>query len=173
MRSKIQMTFDPRHTFVASDHHFGAYGLQGTAGLLRVFTQEEEETLIEKWNSVVASDDTVLYVGDFADNALIQYRKRLKGNIVLIKGNHDKLPDDVYALAFQGVHDELVLDEFNLMLRHNPDEVSDRGGRRLIYGHLHRGAVCPYLDDRSFCACVQFHDGYPVLLEKILESLAH
>ena len=48
-----------------------------------------DEMLIEKWNSVVGTEDTVLHLGDFAFKGIEEYSKRLNGNKILLRGNHD------------------------------------------------------------------------------------
>ena len=44
------MTCDLLHTFVTSDHHFGSSKLLGP---FKVFSVEQEDELIAKWNSTV------------------------------------------------------------------------------------------------------------------------
>lgn len=166
------MKYDPSHTFITSDHHFGSFKTR--IGPWKTFSQEEEETLVEKWNSVVKPEDTVLYAGDFSDydvvSDLIECRKRLNGNIVLIKGNHDQLPESVYEAVFQGVCNELKIDEQKLVIRHSPGECED--GYRQIFGHLHRGERPLVLAAKDyFCVCVMFHDGFPVSLEAAIAQM--
>ena len=48
------MTIDLNHTFVTSDHHFSSFKLPG---FLKVFTEEQEKELIDKWNRTVGKDD--------------------------------------------------------------------------------------------------------------------
>ena len=167
------MKFDPLHTFITSDHHFGSFKTR--IGPWRTFTPEEEESLVEKWNSVVKDGDTVLYAGDFCDfdvvSDLIECRKKLNGNIILIKGNHDQLPESAYEAVFQGVCNELTIDELKLVIRHSPGKCAD--GYRQIYGHLHRDGALPALATKdSFCVCVMFHDGFPVLIETVMAQMA-
>ena len=51
------------------------------------------EEIIRRWNNKVSSEDVVYHIGDFAfkgmDNA-IRFESKLNGNIVHIRGNHDK-----------------------------------------------------------------------------------
>lgn len=51
---------------------------------------EMNETIIENWNNVVCKNDTVYHLGDFSFGEPYPYLERLNGNIVFIKGNHDK-----------------------------------------------------------------------------------
>lgn len=160
------MKIDPLKTFVISDHHFDSIKLP----FLHVFTPEQEEKLIEKWNSTVNSDDIVLYNGDFCDGdekSVLNFKSRLNGRIMLIKGNHDKLSDDFYREVFDAVLDRLILEEFNVVIQHKPKDCS----MNQIYGHMHRGYVVGPLDKSSnFCSCVQAHDGFPVRLDEVLKS---
>lgn len=160
--------FDPSHTFITSDHHFGSWK---KFIAFKVFSEDEEKTLIDKWNSTVCQNDTVIYNGDFHDcdlSDLIEYRKKLNGNIILIKGNHDEFSDDIYKSIFQDVLDELFIDQYNLLIHHCPCNL--KSPRNQIFGHIHRHQ---FIRDKyvGFCSCVQFNDGYPISLEKILEKL--
>lgn len=90
-------------TFISSDHHFGHRNISRLAG--RPFPDTDDgviemnEALIEAWNSVVGSDDTVMVLGDFAmgrvDHSL-PVLDRLNGTKHLIYGNHDKCSPDYY-----------------------------------------------------------------------------
>ena len=56
--------------------------------------EEMNQALIDNWNSVVHGRDTVVIIGDVclhSDPELVRYRflRHLKGNIILVKGNHD------------------------------------------------------------------------------------
>ena len=161
------MDIDIKHTFLTSDHHFGSYRLPS---IFRVFTKDEEDIAIDKWNSVVKKNDTVIYVGDFSDcnlTDLIEYRKRLNGNIILIKGNHDTFSNDIYKAVFQDIKSKLIIPELNLDIAHIPREKISK--YICIYGHLHRGsAFKSLLPNHKFCTCVSRNDGYPVRLDSIL-----
>ena len=131
--------------------------------------------MIAKWNSVVKPTDFVIHVGDFCDGGvvdLIEYRKRLNGSIILVKGNHDDLPNEVYNAVFQAVHARLFMDEQKLVFQHCPD-IEGVAGFRQIYGHIHAegGQLSPLDPKASFCACVMRHNGFPTPLSGILTGL--
>ena len=95
------MTIDLKHTFVTSDHHFGSFKLPG---FLKVFTEEQEKELIDKWNRTVGKDDLVYYNGDFCDGNVVElcnYAKQLNGRIILIRGNHEMFDDAIYKAVFK------------------------------------------------------------------------
>jgi len=48
-----------------------------------------DEMLVEKWNNVVGPEDTVLHMGDFAFRDIEGWTKKLNGNKILLRGNHD------------------------------------------------------------------------------------
>ena len=175
MTSDAAKRCDPSHTFVTSDHHFGSWKRNPCPWRPPVFLQADEESLIAKWNSVIKTGDLVIHIGDFCDSGvadLIEYRKRLNGSIVLVKGNHDDLPDDVYNAVFQGVHERLFIDELKLVFQHCPDAEGVADFRQ-IYGHEHieGGQLHPMDPARSFCSCVMRNGGFPVALEAALAKM--
>lgn len=45
--------------------------------------------IVEKWNAVIGPNDTVLHLGDFAFRGIEEWTKKLNGNKILLRGNHD------------------------------------------------------------------------------------
>ena len=161
----MNIPFDINHTFITSDHHFGSWkGLS----FLSVFTKEQEDEAIRKWNSIIMPNDDVIYVGDLHDcglTDLIKYKKRLNGNIHLIKGNHDFLPDNVYDALGIKTYDELFLEDLGLTFIHCPTKMPKSG--KLIYGHYHRCDKLPF-EKNAICVCASLNDGWPISLSTIL-----
>lgn len=64
--------------------------------------EEMNETIINNWNSVVKDNDEVYHLGDFVLTkdrfAMKNFRGKLNGGIILIKGNHDRLNREDYQL---------------------------------------------------------------------------
>lgn len=158
------MDLDINRTFVTSDHHFGS----SVFSFFKVFSSEEEDILVSKWNSVVSPGDFVVYNGDFCDGderCLHEFRSRLNGHILLVKGNHDTLPESAYRQEFCDVVKNLSI--CGVHFTHKPKDILPQ-----VYGHVHRGYVVGPLDKKtSFCSCVQAHDGFPVPLVEVLKSL--
>jgi len=48
------------------------------------------KALTENWNSVVSPEDKVFHLGDFAFGGIRKYLPYLNGEIILIRGNHDR-----------------------------------------------------------------------------------
>lgn len=96
------------------------------------------ENLICNWNNCTDVDDIVFHLGDVGEQCELTYSvlRRLKGNKVLILGNHDvehgyvKWPSDI----FQGVYHELTHSGVHMV--HKPSSMPD-GCIYLIHGHHH------------------------------------
>jgi len=73
--------------FFTSDTHFGHEKIIKYCNRPFKSIEEMDVTLIAKWNAKVKDGDIVFHLGDFCfrNNPWDQ----LKGNIILIKGNHD------------------------------------------------------------------------------------
>lgn len=88
---------------------------------------EMNEALINNWNERVTSGDRVYVLGDFAlttRDRLAMFRKRLKGTVAIIRGNHDRGPQALASCGFDLVAKELEMshsDGTHLYLRHRPD----------------------------------------------------
>lgn len=84
--------------YVTSDWHFGHTNMCGSEGFLpsrQHFkdTDEMDNYLIKTINSVVTNDDTLYHLGDLGLHRkpvdVFNILKRIKGQLVLYKGNHD------------------------------------------------------------------------------------
>lgn len=136
--------------FFTSDHHFGHANILKYESIARPFSSVEEmdETMIERWNSVVKNRGDLVYIlGDFsfhkADETL-KILKRLNGKKVLICGNHDAriIKDDAIKKYFdKNMHDyfELKLDNKFYILQHYPLITWNRCryGAVQLFGHMH------------------------------------
>ena len=109
--------------------------------------EEMNETMVFKWNQVVAPGDTVYHLGDVA---LVRGRDRgnllnlldsLNGNIHLCPGNHDWKNGIVKLSRWTSVQDyrEITLDETFITLLHYGMRVWNRShyGSLHFYGHSH------------------------------------
>lgn len=163
-------------TFFTADTHFGDVGLVERR---RVFASVEahDEALIARWNAVVATDDTLWHLGDFAAGASRAYCAavfaRLNGIKRLIRGNHDtnrvlELPwaEPPAESARITAHDADGR-AWRLFLSHYPHRSWPGFWRetRHLYGHTHG-----FLPDtsRSCDVGVDAWDGRPVGLAAIL-----
>ena len=85
--------------------------------------------LFKRWNAKVKAEDTVYIIGDFNFGGVGQRNKlfkKLNGNKVLIKGNHDST-----GLLLGGY---VEIGKKGWEVVHNPD---DSSASRVIHGHIH------------------------------------
>lgn len=165
--------------FMISDEHYYHHNIllfREHDIKLRPFrtTDEMHRHLKRRNNEVVAPEDTVYHLGDFAYGpgakswqqiqALLQ---GLNGQHHLILGNHCHLkPFDYVEAGFRSVHTSLVLEDF--LLIHDPAIAGVRKDLKIIHGHLH--GACLRLAPNTFNVSVEMHDYYPVSLERIKEE---
>lgn len=102
-----------------------------------------------KWNNKITNGDTVYILGDMSlrgqKENLISFVSTLKGQKVLVKGNHDDVSDYRYQQLFmeicdyKEVHDSFEGKNFDLVLSHYPIFSWKNMGRGWIhlYGHTH------------------------------------
>lgn len=87
---------------------------------------EMNERLIENWNSVVTNGDTVYILGDMCwstkGERWREIVSRLRGQKVLVLGNHDKALDNKTKKLFADIKDrkEVVDDGRRVILSHYP-----------------------------------------------------
>lgn len=77
-----------------------------------------DHCLINNWNSVVKDNDLVIHLGDLSFVSG-NYLPHLKGNILLVKGNHD---NKMYDPLFYNVvkHLSVEIGGYKCFLRHRP-----------------------------------------------------
>jgi calcineurin-like phosphoesterase family protein len=76
-----------------SDTHFDHDRIRGYCSRPFKDVTEMNEVLVNNWNSVVANNDIVYFLGDFCfgnEKRIAEFLKRLNGIIYIIFGNHDK-----------------------------------------------------------------------------------
>ena len=105
------------------------------------------EAIISNWNSLITKDDIVYHLGDFClsnDDEIKNIFNRLNGNIILIRGNHDRKPVKFYENIGIKVltHAPIILDEYKLMLSHVPlPDVKIKDGYINLHGHIHNKKI--------------------------------
>ena len=101
-----------------------------------------DEMLVEKWNSVVSDEDTVLHLGDFAFRN-IAIAERLNGKKILLRGNHDLKSER----AYKEVGFLEVIENIKVVIGNNTFELSPRvdkfwngfiiaiDGQKILFSH--------------------------------------
>jgi len=127
--------------FFTADYHFGHTNIYKWYRQNKYSSVDEmDEILIQNWNSKVSDRDTVYFLGDFAWKDPVNYVNRLKGNIILIMGNHDYRWKKRLSL-FKEVKDYMVLNvnKTPIVLSHYAFRVwyNSHYNSWHLYGHSH------------------------------------
>jgi calcineurin-like phosphoesterase family protein len=166
--------------FLVSDTHFGHAGVcrfmqNDGVTKLRPWDNPEDmdEEMVKRWNDRVRPNDKVYHLGDVVINRkALGIMRRLNGDKVLIRGNHDIFKDEDYRQYFRELRAYHVMN--GMILSHIPIH-SDSLGRfgTNIHGHLHSNRVMldNRIDVRYHCVCVEQTDFTPILFEDVLKRI--
>jgi calcineurin-like phosphoesterase family protein len=151
------------NTWFTSDHHFGHHNIIENCERPFSSVAQMNAAMIAAWNGVVAREDTVYYLGDFAMQAQLvaEILPQLNGTKILIADNHDRCHPKIGSAkrflqpyldaGFTSVNVELQMEIAgqNVLLHHFPYRAEteprqkyygqrpvDNGGW-LIHGHVH------------------------------------
>jgi len=141
-------------------------------------TQENDETIIENWNSVVKNKDIVYFLGDFAfarnSEDVEKIIKRLNGTIYLILGNHDKKPVKAASgFAWKRDYACIYIGKQKIVLSHYAHRVWDckHYGSYHLYGHSH-GTLPDDEGSYSIDIGVDSHNFTPISYEQVREIMS-
>jgi len=173
--------------FLVSDTHFGHTGVcrfvrnDGVTKLRPWDTAEEmDEFMVKAWNERVRPTDKVYHLGDVVINRkALGIMRRLNGDKVLIRGNHDIFRDDDYREHFRELRAYHVMN--GMILSHIPIHSESLGRFGVnIHGHLHanrvmlpgfNGKITDIVDVRYHCVCVEQTDFAPILFEDVIKRI--
>ena len=173
--------------FLVSDTHFGHAGVcrfvrdDGVTKLRPWDSADEmDEFMVRAWNERVRPTDKVYHLGDVVINRkALGIMRRLNGDKVLIRGNHDIFKDTDYREHFRELRAYHVMN--GMILSHIPihSESLGRFGTN-IHGHLHanrvmmpgfNGKITDIVDVRYHCVCVEQTDFAPILFEDVIKRI--
>lgn len=156
--------------FFTADTHFGHSNIIRYCDRPFSSVQEMDETLIQNWNDVVGPNDTVYHLGDYSFGDPYPYKKRLKGHIELIAGNHDVR--DVCEKVFSKVHDIKIIkvDFKTIVMCHFAMRVWPKSHFNSwhLYGHSH-GMLEP--SGKSFDVGVDANNFTPVDFDTVEHTM--
>ena len=173
--------------FLVSDTHFGHAGVcrfvrnDGLTKLRPWDTAEEmDEFMVRAWNERVRPNDKVYHLGDVVINRkALGIMRRLNGDKVLIRGNHDIFRDVEYREHFRELRAYHVMN--GMILSHIPIHSESLGRFGVnIHGHLHanrvmlpgfNGKITDIVDVRYHCVCVEQTNFAPILFEDVIKRI--
>jgi calcineurin-like phosphoesterase family protein len=159
--------------YFTSDHHFGHAGARSLYRRPFGSVAEMDRRMIDHWNAVVAPEDEVWHLGDFAvrqsPERVGHLLSVLRGRKRLIRGNND---DAIVAgcagWASVEAYAEVTVEGKELVLCHYPFRTWRGMGKGALnlHGHSH-GRLKPL--PRQFDVGVDVWDYRPVRLADIIE----
>lgn len=148
--------------------------------------EEMNETIVERWNTVVGERDMVYHLGDIAlsdTEAAIPYIKALNGHIIWIRGNHDS--DNRIKAILDSCHNIEMLSYANwnaswatvlkdgkwtYYLSHYPTLTGNHEEWRKVVnlcGHSHTQDRWVDWDKMCYHVEMDAHDCYPISLDQV------
>ena len=130
------VAFEPSRMFLAGDLH----SIPTDIDLIN----KVNYGLVLNWNSVIGKNDTVLHLGDLALGGYDKKKmwiKRLNGNIILIRGNHDSGNYAFYSELgidlIEGAH-LLLNGTYNFINtpKYVNAVITEIAGKRIMFSHL-------------------------------------
>jgi calcineurin-like phosphoesterase family protein len=153
--------------FMTGCTHLGHLNIIKLANRPFSSVEEMDETLIDNWNKTVGKNDLVYHLGDFAYKGAYEpseYLKRLNGNIVLLKGNHDPLLWGKHYIEF-------TINKRLFVLCHYPFEEWNGYFRGAIHIHCHTHKPELISAERRFNVTVEATEYKPISLEEIISHV--
>ena len=151
--------------YVTSDLHFGHKAIfrfcPDTRKKYGSTVEEMNAAMMKEWNQTVTDDDFIIILGDvsFASvTATAEILSELKGNKILVSGNHDYkyLDKKLFTVWFQQIHDILEVDYLGskYVMCHFPIAEWNRchWGAIHLHGHLH-GTESPVIKELHKYKC--------------------
>lgn len=151
--SQSNNSYSADRVFFTSDTHFGHASIIGFCKRPYQSVEEMNDKLVEQWNSVVHSGDTVFHLGDFCFGGLPLWeaiRDRLNGDIHLILGNHDLRSVNANSYRMRKMFESVSMQRLIkvngqlIYLNHYPFLCWGGDSRQQVwqlYGHVHSGPL--------------------------------
>lgn len=130
--------------FLIADLHLGHANIIRFCSRPFLFSdsREMDHVLIKNWNYTISPKTRIYCLGDLIYGAdaepATRYRKRLRGDIVFIRGNHD----DPETMTVPFV--EIEYENLRFLLIHDPAEVPPSFDGWVIHGHYHNNDLRHY-----------------------------
>jgi calcineurin-like phosphoesterase family protein len=158
--------------FFIADTHFGHSNIIKYCNRPFVSIQKMDNALINNWNSKVKPKDLVYHLGDFSFGTNTgNIRKSLNGDIILIKGSHDKDAMKIYN-AFKAVYDlkTISINKQDITLCHYAMRVWNKSHYNSwhLYGHSH-GMLPP--QGKSWDVGVDNNKFFPLSIDEIADIM--
>lgn len=149
--------------YFTSDLHFGHRAIINYNPSSRLqfgnTVEEMDNGIITAWNAIVNHEDTIYILGDISFHKAtrtLEILKSLKGNKILIVGNHDQraVKNPEFCKQFSEIHQYLEVKFENIKFVMSHYNMANWNGMRygsiMLHGHLH-GAHNGLVDQNCRC----------------------
>ena len=156
-----------------ADPHFGDERILRYENRPFCSVEHMNRTMIERWNSVVGTDDDVWVLGDFGVSGLErEILALLNGRKFLVKGNHDTESNELYRrCGFSEVYDLPVVLESFWLLSHDALYINTNMPYANIFGHVHNSLVVRDFSAQHFCVSAERIDYTPIDFETVRKKI--
>lgn len=164
------------NTWIISDTHF----FHENIGRYCNRPENWQELIIKNWNDLISPGETVLHLGDFSFGKRSNFDlliEQLHGEIILIRGNHDRLSRVRYESRDVTIVNEPIYVELNekvkIVFSHWPVVPLDDGVIN-IHGHIHNSPPPPegsVLGPNHINMSVEVRDFRPWKLKEIINGI--
>lgn len=167
--------------FIISDLHLSHLNMAKKRGFETI--EDHDNHIIDKWNSVVTSKDTVWILGDITmeKKGPFHLLDKMKGIKKVVLGNHD-MPQHIPELLKHVNHVCSTFKKKNVIFTHipiHPQELQFRF-KKNIHGHLHENKVMHtnlktgkpseiFQDERFINVSCEILDFTPIELNTLLD----
>jgi len=131
------------NVYFCSDLHLG----HKLASTLRGFDSiaEHDEHIIQELQKVCHKRTVLWILGDVAmSQASFKELWRLEGRLILVRGNHDVLPEELYRNRFEKIHG--IIRYKQMWLTHCPIHPQEMYRCKAnLHGHIHKNTNSPEL----------------------------
>lgn len=154
--------------FLTGDWHLGHKNILKYRPKFKTI-EEHDETIFKNYKKLIKKRDTVYFMGDICfDKSYLDRIKELRGNKILVLGNHDSQFID--TKDFVQVFDKVIAikNYKGAWLVHFPVHPDELRHKYCVHGHTHNIMIS---DSRYFNTCVDVNDYTPVYWNTIIEKL--
>jgi calcineurin-like phosphoesterase family protein len=159
--------------WLISDTHFGHSNIIGYCARPFSDVREMNSILIHNWNATVDKRDTVYFLGDilfgYGSGSKDYWLSKLSGNIVYIRGNHDKDKQNTKP------YEKLEYKGHRFLLVHDPDDLPFRWDDWIIHGDKHNNNLeaYPFINwkKKTINVCAEVVKYRPINFDKIIEII--
>jgi calcineurin-like phosphoesterase family protein len=165
----------PKDVFLIADLHLGHANIIRSCSrpFLYSDSREMDHVLIKNWNYTIGPKTRIYCLGDLrygpAAEPAMQYQKRLRGDIIFIRGNHDD--PETGTVSFL----ETVYENKKFLFIHDPADAPLSYDGWVIHGHHHNNDLrhYPFMNfiDRRVNVSAELIGYKPVSLHEIVERI--